>query len=75
MRLTISFLVVLSLSLLGLPGLTPGSATMAWAAPAPPTAHAVQARKKKRASRPKKVKAAKKTEDPKKKKNDRGFEL
>jgi hypothetical protein len=75
MRLTISFLVVLSLSLLGLPGLTAGSVTAAWAAPAPRAVHGVQARKKKRAARPKKMKAAKKADEPKKKKNDRGFEL
>jgi hypothetical protein len=74
MRLTISLLVVLSLSVfnVGLPGASPaGWVTAAWAAPR--AVHGVQARKKKRSSRPKKAKAVKKPDKPKK--NDPGFAL
>ena len=71
MRLLISLLVVLSLSLIQLPGLESAAA----AASAPRAAvHSVQGRKKKRAVKPRKAKTVvKKTE--KTKKNDPGFAL
>jgi len=74
MRMLILFLTLLSLSMVvALPGLQ----ATAWAAAATTTAsagprHAVQGRNKKRRPRAHK---AKKTEEKKPKKNDRGFEL
>jgi hypothetical protein len=65
MRMLITFLTGLLLSIAGLPG-------TAAASPASPH-HTVQGRGKKKRPRPTKVKKAEKKED--KKKNDRGFEL
>ena len=75
MRMLITSLMVLSLSIAGLPGLWSIGHAAAATAAAPQTGsrHPVQARAKKRRPRPQKTKA-KKT-DTKPKKNDRGFEL
>lgn len=71
MRMLISLLFALSLTIIALPGRLSEAA----AASAPRAAvHAVQGRKKKRAAKPRKAKAVvKKTE--KTKKNDPGFAL
>ena len=74
MRVLISLLVVLSLSILELPGLQ-FTAAAASAASAPRAAvHGVQGRKKKRAAKPRKAKTVVKKTD-KAKKNDPGFAL
>jgi len=79
MPMLITLLTVLSLSIVGLPGLASASqAAVASTATPPSGAHHAQGRKKKR-GRPIKArngekKAAKKI-DKKPKKNDRGFEL
>jgi hypothetical protein len=74
MRLLISLLLVLSLSLIELPGRL-SEAAAASAASAPRAAvHSVQARKKKRAAKPRKAKTVVKKAD-KPKKNDPGFAL
>ena len=71
MRVLISLLVVLSLSIIELPGLE----SAARAASAPSAAvHGVQGRKKKRAAKPRKAKTVVKKTD-KAKKNDPGFAL
>jgi hypothetical protein len=76
MRMLISLLVVLSLSIIGLPGLqSTGHAAVASGATPVRAVHGGQGRttnnKKKRRTRPAKVKKTEK----KSKKNDRGFEL
>ena len=71
MRLLISLLLVLSLSLIELPGLE----SAASAASTPRAAvHGAQGRKKKRAAKPRKAKTVVKKTD-KAKKNDPGFAL
>jgi len=75
MRMLITSLMVLSLSIAGLPGVWSIGPVAAATGVAPQVGprHAVQARAKKRRPRPHKTKV-KKTET-KPKKNDRGFEL
>ena len=75
MRMLISLLVVLSLSIIELPGLQSTTWAASVAASAPRAAvHGVQGRKKKRGAKPRKAKTVvKKTE--KTKKNDPGFAL
>jgi len=75
MRMLIMSLLVLPLTIAGVPGLhsvSQAAVTAATASASGPR-HGVQARRKKRGARPKKVKATK--TDNKPKKNDRGFEL
>jgi len=74
MRLLISLLVVLSLSIIALPGLLSGTAEAAAASAASAPRAAVQGRKKKRAAKPRKAKTVVKKTD-KSKKNDPGFAL
>ncbi|HMF39541.1 MAG TPA: hypothetical protein VKQ32_02545 [Polyangia bacterium] len=75
MRMLITSLLALSLSIAGLPGLHSFSHAALAATGASPSGprHVVQARAKKRRARPAKTKAKK--VDKKPKKNDRGFEL
>lgn len=72
MRMLITLLTVLSLSIIGPPGLE--SVSRAAVASGAVPSHGAQGRKKKRA-RPHKAKKADKKVDKKTKKSDRGFEL
>jgi len=66
--------MVLSFSIVGLPGSSTVGRAAAAVAPGASTPHAAQGRAKKRRPRPQKAKKADKP-DKKPKKNDRGFEL
>ena len=74
MRLLISLLLVLSLSLFELPGQLSEAAAASAASTPRAAVHGVQGRKKKRAAKPRKAKAVVKKTD-KTKKNDPGFAL